>query len=181
MSNSFQDAYATYDIFDELAYKCVAHLVVANETVWKLLKYNDPDAWKKPNLTQQEKASLIYNGNGEISDYRVFMDQGQNDVWNIEACVVRIGPYSVFPENRSVGTLYMMFEVFAHYKINHLSNYRTRVDMITKEFIKTFNGANIGGLGLLNFSRMENNQVRAELGGQIPSKGRWLLMGVKIA
>jgi hypothetical protein len=178
MSN-FQDAYAKYKGFKNFSYNCIMHLIENSELVWKILKYNDPEAWDKPNLSREEKRNLIYKGDGEISNYRVFSDVGQNDVWDIEACLIRISPYSIFPDNRSIGTLYMSFEVFSHYKINHLSDYTTRTDTIMEEFLRVFNGANIGGIGLLNFNRIENVQARAEMAGQIPYKGRWLLMGVK--
>jgi hypothetical protein len=177
--DKFREGYATYDDFDALGYNCVKFLIDNNENIWKLLKYLSPDAWEKPNLTRQEKASLIYAGQENIFDYRVFMDLGQPDVITQEACIIRISPYSIFPENRSIGTISIMFEVYSHYKINHLSNYKTRVDTIMKEFLKTFNGVNVGGIGLLNFDRLANQSARLENGGQLPFRGKWLLMGVK--
>lgn len=179
--NNFREAYATYENFDELAYNCIMHMRDSNELIWKLIKYATPDAWTKPDLTRQEKSSLIYAGQENIFDYRVFMDLGQPDVLTQEACIVRISPYSIFPENRSIGTISIMFEVYSHYKINHLSNYKTRVDVIMKEFLKTFNGANVGGIGLLNFDRLANQSARLENGGQLPHRGKWMLMGVKSA
>jgi hypothetical protein len=172
-------AYAKYDNFDELSYTCIKYLMDNNEIIWPLLKYPTPDAWEKPYLSQQEKADLIYKGEGNIFDYHVFMDTGQDDVILEQSCVIRISPYSVYSEGRTTGTIYINFEVYCNYKINHLTNYKTRVDMVMKQFIQTFNGANVGGIGLLNMDKGANQNARMEIGGQIPAKGKWLLMAVK--
>lgn len=174
-----QDAYASYPDLELHPYKLVNHFMDNSEIAWKLMRYDDADAWKKPNLTKTEKGLLIYSGDEDIGKYRVFTDQGQSDAFVAEACIVRMGIHSVFQENRTIGTIYYFFEVFSHYKINHLSNYTNRVDVITKEFIRVFNGATLMGIGQLNMDRAQNHNARMEIGFQIPHKGRWLIMGVK--
>lgn len=174
-------SYAQYDFFDEYSYTLIKYLMENDEVVWKLLKYDTPDAWNKPDLTQSEKASLIYGGEDNTAAYRVFMDIGQPDVLTEEVCIIRISPYSIFPDNRVVGTTSIMFEVYSHYKTNHLSNYKTRIDMIAKRFIQVFNGATIGGLGKLFFDRVGSDSNRMENGSQLPFKGRWLIMSNKSA
>jgi hypothetical protein len=174
-----KSAYATFDSLDELSYNAIMYLRDNNELVWKLLKHATPNAYDMPDLTKQEKADLIYKGQENMFDYRVFMDIGQPDVITEEACIIRIAPYSIYSENRTIGTIYMNFEVYSHYKINHLSNYKTRVDVIMKEFIKTFNGAYVGGIGQLNMDKAANQNARMENGGQLPFRGKWLLMAVK--
>jgi hypothetical protein len=176
-----KSAYATFDAFDELSYTCIKYLMDHNELVWKLLKYATPNAWEMPDLTRQEKADLIFNGEGDMFAHRVFMDVGQDDVLTQETCIIRISPYSVYAQGRTLGTMYMCFEVYSHYSINHLSNYKTRVDMITKQFLQTFNGATVGGIGQLNLDQLANRNARAENSGQIPNRGKMILMGVKSA
>lgn len=173
-------SYARYEQFDEFAYNCVKYLMDNDEVVWKLLKYNDPDAWNKPNLSKTEKAALIYDGSDNTAMFRVFLDQGQPDVNTFENCQIRISQYSLFPENRVIGTNSMMFEVYAHYKTNHLSNYKTRADMIMKRFLQVFNGCDaIGGLGYLYFDRQATESARQEYGGQLPFRGKWVVMSNK--
>jgi len=174
--NVNKGSYATYKIFDSISYTCIEHLMKENETVWKLLKYNDPDAWNKPDLTLEEKAALIYAGQDDLTQFRVFLDIGQPDVWTQEICNIRIAPYSAFPNNKTVGTISVMFEVYAHYKVNHLSNYKTRIDMVMQQFLATFNGLYIGGIGRLFFDRLGSQDNRLEYGGQLPYKGRWVIM-----
>jgi len=172
-------SYATYDIFDNLSYLCIDYLIENDELVWKLLKYNTPDAWNKPNLTRAEKAALIYDGGDDTSKFSVFMDTGQPDVQTTEKSEIRIHPYDLFPDNRVWGSIKMQFDVYAHYKVNHLSNYKTRVDMITKRFLQVFNGASIGGLGKLHFDVVGTYGVKLETGGQLPFRGKWIFMSNK--
>lgn len=68
----------TINIFQQMPnipQNCCYKLINENEIVWKLLKYNTNDAWKMPNLTRDEKISLIYPGTPEYEeDYNVYFD-----------------------------------------------------------------------------------------------------------
>lgn len=183
MSNAIGGiAYAQYNDFDKYSYNCIKLLMEQDEVIWRMLKYNSPNAWNEsecPNLTQEEKAALIYKGEDDAARYRVFMDIGQPDVWVHEMCNIRISPATIFPEGRTIGTVSLMFEVFAHYKINHLSDYTIRVDVVTKRFLQVFNGATVGGIGKLFFNRLGSEGNRLEAGGQMPYKGKWIIMSNK--
>lgn len=180
-SNINGGSFAQYEFFDEYSYTLIKYLMENDEVIWKLLANDTPDAWNKPDLSQAEKAALIYRGGDNTAMSRVFMDIGQPDVLTEEVCIIRISPYSIFPDNRVTGTISIMFEVYSHYHINHLSNYRTRIDMITKRLIQVFNGAVIGGLGRLFFDRVGSDNTRMENGSQLPFKGRWIIMANKSA
>lgn len=181
MTNTIgQGSYAQFEQFDEYAYNAVKYLMDNDEIIWKLLKYNDPEAWDKPDLTKEQKAALIYDGSDNTALFRVFLDQGQPDVNVGENTQIRISQYSLFPENRTIATNSMMFEVYTHYKINHLSNYKTRADMIMKRFLQVFNGCpSIGGIGNLYFDRQASESARQEYGGQLPYRGKWVVMSNK--
>lgn len=169
------EAYNKFSAFSKLSYNCISTLMAENELVWKLLKYTSSDAWKKPNLTQQEKASLIYSGQEDSSKYRVFMDGKQPDVLMGEISMIRIMPSYAVGINRTVGYIEVKMQVFSHYKINHLTNYTTRVDLITEELLSVFNGANVGGLGLMAFSKMIDDSSRLFEIGQIPFGGKEII------
>lgn len=173
--------YNNYEDFPNLAYNAIKLLMTEDEITWKLLKYNDYLAFQKPNLTYEEKAALIYNGNDTESKFRVFQDIGQPDVWVEKVCILRISPYSIYPDNMYVGTMGMMFEVYCHYEINHLSNYTTRIDTIIQRLIHVFNGAEVGGIGKLFFDRRASADCRLLPGGQLPMKGKWMVMSNKAA
>lgn len=178
--NVSEGSYAQYEGFDSFSYNCVSYLMNNDEVVWKLLKYSKPTAWQMPDLTQEEKASLIYKGEDNSSKFHVFLDQGQPDVETQEGSIIRISPYSIAAPNRVVGTVMMMFEVYTNYHNNHLSNYKTRNDMIAKRFLQVFNGATIeGGLGKLHLDNLGSYGTRLEMAGQQPWRGRWLLMATR--
>lgn len=168
-------AYNDFRQFSRLSYNCIKFLMQNNELVWKLLKYTDPAAWNKTDLTQEEKAALIYSGQQDTSMYNVFMDGKQPDVLVIETTLLRIMPHYAVGLNRTVGYIEVSMEVFSHYKINHLSNYTTRIDVITEELLATFNGSNVGGLGLMSFDKMADQSSRLFQAGQIPFGGKQLI------
>lgn len=172
-----KQAYANYTQFPNYSYDCIKYLMDYNELIWKLLYYPDPDAWSKANLTREQKAGLVYNGSEDATQFRVFLDQGQADSWTIEACVIRIFPYSLIGKNRTVGLCTMMFEVLAHQKINHLTNYTVRIDTIIQQFLETFNGVDIGnGIGKLFFDSLIARDDKVGRAGLLPYIGKTLMM-----
>jgi hypothetical protein len=171
-----KSSYAKYIELPLFSKNCIGYLIENNELIWKLIKYSDPDAWMKPDLTEQEKRNLIFKGVGDATNFRVFMDVGQPHVWTVKSCVIRISPHSINSINYVRGMIRMSFEVFSHYDINHLTNYQTRVDTIAQQFLEVFNGATIGGIGQLFFDGMVDQSDRVYEGGQLPHKGKIIIM-----
>jgi len=168
-------SYNNFPQFSKLSYNCISTIMEKSEMIWKLLKYSSPDAWKMPNLTQEEKASLVYAGQEDSSKYHVFMDGKQPDVMMEETALLRIMPAYARGINRTIGYIQVSMEVYSHYKINHLSNYTTRVDTISEELLSIFNGIDVGGLGLMTFSKMMDESSRLFETGQIPFGGKKIL------
>lgn len=170
-----REAYNDFELFPEISYNCIKLLMEQNQLVWRLLKYREPDGWNKPDLTQEEKGALIYAGQQDTSMYNVFMDGKQPDVLMTETTLLRIMPYYAVGLDRTLGIIQVSMEVFSHYKINHLSNYKTRIDWITQQLLSLFNGANIGGVGLLSFDKMADQSSRLFQAGQIPFGGKQII------
>jgi hypothetical protein len=173
--NIGETAYNDFRQFSTLSYNCIKLMMDTNELIWKLLKFSDADGWKKPNLSRKEKAALVYAGQQDTANYHVFMDGKQPDVLMSEITLVRIMPRFAAGLNRTVGYIEVGMEVFSHYKINHMSNYKTRIDTITEELLATFNGADVGGLGLLSFDKMSDQSSRLFEVGQIPFGGKQII------
>lgn len=181
-SNS--NEYNKYVDLPHYSYKLFEHLMANNEMIWKLLYYNTPDAWNQINLTSDQKGALIWAGEGKSNDFRCFLDDGQPDSETSEVCQLRIYPFGISPENPFVGTISFMIEVYCHNKINTLTNYTTRVDTIIQQILETFNGIEIntiGSIGKFSFDKRGLGAVRMETSGQIPFRGKWLLMSNKSA
>lgn len=178
-------AYNKYEPFPQYSYECIKYLRDNNQLIWKLLKYNTPDAWEnsKPNLSPEEKGDLIWAGKGDSSDYRIFADDGVPDVETKEITRLSIYPYGISPDNRTVGSVSIMMEVYSHFKINTLSNYETRVDRIIQQLLYTFNGVKVPNLGIgrIFFAKPGLGATRLESSGQLPFRGKWLLFGSKTA
>jgi len=168
-------SYNDFRVFSKISYNCIKILMDTNELVWKLLKYSDPDAWSRADLTQAEKASIIYAGQQDTSEYRVFMDGKQPDVLVKEVSLLRIMPHYAVGINRTIGYVEVSMEVFSHYKINHMSNYQTRIDTIAEELLATFNGVAIGGIGLMSFDKGVDQSARLFQAGQIPFGGKQII------
>lgn len=180
MTDTRKEEYNKYEDFPMLAYNCVSYMMDNNELIWKLLKYADKDAWKSdashPNLTKAEKGALIYDGSADETNYRIFFDVGQDNAWTNQACVLRITPIELNPKNYIYGNVSMGFEVYSHYKINHLSKYTTRLNLMVQQIIELFNGSEIGGLGRLYFDARATSRCRMSIAGQIPFKGNAVVM-----
>jgi hypothetical protein len=173
-----QQEYNKYEEFPHLSYNCIAYLIANNEILWKLLNYNSSNALSQPNLSRTQKAALIYNGQSdEFATSRVFLDEGQDNPVTGEISFVRIFPYVLEPINYKYGQIVMCFEIFSHYKINHLSNYTVRVDSIVQTLLETLNGADITGMGRLFFDKSANRMNTAKTIGIAPFKGKVLMIG----
>ena len=174
-------AYNDFSILKTLSYNCITYMMENNEMIWKLLKFTDRDAWMKPDLTQEEKGAIIYAGQQDTSKYHVFMDEKQPDVMMDEVSLLRITPHYVVGLNRTVGFIQVSMEVFSHYKINHMSNYQTRIDTISAELLGLFNGMNVGALGLLHFDQVADESARLFQAGQIPFAGKQIIFSTHAA
>lgn len=177
-----EDPYAKYKEMPKLAYRIIELLMQSEkaELLWKLLKYDEPDAWQKPNLTMQEKAALIYPGGEHQEDYHVFMDFTMDDSTYKETTYLRIYPLNIIPTNRTVGICSVNFEVFTHSKLNHLSDYTTRIDDMIQILLDVLNGAEISNMGCLFFDRSRSSDNEIVTIGMKPYKGKMLTMSLNI-
>lgn len=176
------DPYAKYRELPKLAYRIIEVLMESEkaELLWKLLKYDDADAWDKPNLTKEEKAALIYPGGEHQEDYRIFMDFTMDDSIYKEHSYLRIYPLAINPTNRTVGICSVNFEVFTHSKLNHLSDYTTRVDCMVQTLLEVLNGAEISNMGCLFFDRSRSSDNEIVTIGMKPYKGKMITMSLNI-
>lgn len=173
-------AYSNVTGFKNLSYNCISFMMQENELIWKLLYYNDANAFEKPNLTAEQKRGLIFAGEPDETLFRVFTSEKQPNAWVHEACVLRVFPSGIFPENRTVNTTLVTFDVYSHYRIDTLSNYNTRTDTLVEEIVALFNGANIGGLGRLYFNGAATRNLGERESGQIPFGGKRIVMATKL-
>lgn len=178
----YNNPYNKYRDLPQIAYRIIEHLMLDDNAniIWKLLKYNDPNAYSKDDLTQEEKAALIYDGIGHENDYNVFLDYMMDDAVKEEKTFLRIYPSYTTPRTRTTGIQDITIEVYVHSKINHLTNYSTRTDMIIQALLEVLNGCDIGGLGCMFFDNSISGYDRIQIIGQKPYKGKMLIMSVNL-
>ena len=174
------ESYNKFELYPLMAYNCIDYLVNNNESIFKLLYYTDAEAWKSdslhPDLTRSQKINLIYAGQPDETKYRIFLDFGMDNPWTVQACLIRISPAELHPTNHIRGNVSMVFEVYSHFAMDHLSNFTTRIDSVTQQFLEVFNGREVGGLGRLYFDARATNRCRTLLSGKIPFKGKTTIM-----
>lgn len=168
---SIKESYNKYEQLPLLSYNCISYMLDNNEIIWKLLKYNTSDAWSQSDLTRTEKSALIYAGQANQTDFRVFMDVGADTALTEEMCILRITPAELRPTNHIIGNTTIVFECYCHYKINHLNNYTTRLNTVAQQIIEIFNGQEIGGIGKLYFDAKSSSRCKMNVIGAIPYKG----------
>jgi hypothetical protein len=181
-SNVNAGSYNTFPQFADFSYNCISYLMENNEVIWKLLKYNTNDAWKSTyaDLTQAEKAALIYDGSEDTSKFRVFLDGGQPDAVTGEIALLKIYPVGAKGNNHVWGSVTMCLDSFAHSKVNTMSNYRTRTAWMTQQLIETFNGVSIGGLGKLMLDSTWDTTSKLNEFGVTPFKGYQLILSTAV-
>ena len=150
-----ESSYNQYDGLQNFTLFIIQHLMLNNEDIWKLLKYDTQDALEKPNLTREEKAKLIYPGasGGDMDDYRVFRTPYLDDLTTNQQAQLRVYLESITPDTRLYGTVDVNIEVICHVKMIELNDYQNRAESIVWQVIKTLNGADVGGIGKLFFDR----------------------------
>lgn len=146
------NAYNTYDSLPNISYNIITYLF-SNDNLFKLLKYSSSDALNQPNLTNSEKANLIYNGQTDASTFRLYQDPFTDDAFDTMCSMIRVFPYYINPVNRVSGIVDVVFEVITHVKVNYLSNYQTRIPYMTQQIISSLNGKEVGALGVMSFDR----------------------------
>lgn len=146
-------AYNSYTSLQNLCYKAIEYLMLNNEDLWKLLRYNTPDALFKENLTLKEKAKLIYDGIGDSSNYRVFRSPYMDDLVDLDCAQLRVYLEGISPDTTIYGTADINFEVVSHVKIINLAEYKNRLEMMIQQILETLNGVYIGAIGNFVFDR----------------------------
>jgi len=175
--------YATFDSYPQFSYGIIKHLLSSPdaEMMWKILKYNTNNPYKEVNLTKAEKSALIYDGSADPTSFRLFIDQGMEDVVDSVMTLMRIYPLIILPKNYTNGIASINFEIYSHAKTNTMINHQTKIDTLVQILIKALNGQDIGGIGTLFFNSGVSGYDKIVAIGSTPYKGKCLTMSTNIA
>lgn len=168
------NSYNKFKNYSQLSYNIISYLINNNEDIWKMLKYNDPTALSQPNLTQSEKSELIYKGETDSEPFRVFRDPFTDDAYEKQVSQLRVFPSYTNPENHIVAIQDIQIQIVVHNKINYLDDYVMRLDYLIEEVLRTLNGADIGGLGVMFFDRTRSRNDNIYRGAGIGNNRNFL-------
>lgn len=153
------------------------------ERIWKLLKYGTLDALMKENLTREEKSKLIYRGEENQTDKRIFMQSYLDDSFTVQCSLLKFYIDSVVPVNHLRALVNIGVDIMSHSKIQVVYNdsmddienpetyrdveknivYKNRNTVLLKCILAELNGAEIEGVGQLQFNQQLSpfNQSRS--------------------
>ncbi len=183
MTDINQESYNKYLSIPQISYNITSYLIDNDDLIWRLLKYNSANAWdvnQCANLSKSQKGALIWQGEGNEVDYRVFFDVGQEYSWKIQATILRIHPIELIASNYVYGNTAIAFDVYSHDMLSTLTNYATRKLSIIQRLIEILNGADIEGVGRLYFDARASSRCRISSIGQVPYRGLSLVLCNKI-
>lgn len=148
---NMNENYNKLDGFPDYGYNIIYHLILNNENLWKLIKYNDPKALSKPNLTTDEKVAMIFKGDGNSEEFNVFRQPFIDDAFTMQTTQLRVFTATIIPNDSSKCTIDYAIECITHIKLDSLDNGQSRTERMIYEVIRTLNGADIGGVGTMFF------------------------------
>jgi len=176
--------YNDYESIKQLPYNIFTHLLNENEDIWKLLYYTTPDALSplKPNLTKEQKTAMVWKGESDSANFRIFFQPFISNAFSSECAQLRIYPLTIHPTNSTNGLVDFAIEILTHGDINPLDNYSTRILTLLQEIIKTLNDAEISAVGNLFFNKMGSSydMARLNLYNNISYIGYTLIMSVHV-
>lgn len=170
--------YNTGELLPKMPYNVLSYLFDNNELIWKLLKYDDADAHTKTDLTLEEKTSMIYVSGEDMTKHRIYFDVSQDDGINAEMSFLRIHILQDVPINRLQTNVLLAFDVLTHAKINHMSNYETRVERIIQQIKEVLNGKDIMGVGQVLYDTQASRACGSKIIGQQSFKGKSAIFSV---
>ena len=152
--------------------------------IWKILKYPTTDALLKENLTQQEKSELVDNDAEFQTKKRVFRYPFVEDAFTEQCSLIRFYVDSIIPIDHLKSIVNAGIDLVTHNKINNLYNdsgdeiefpdaynpteneivMKSRKTVLLKNILAELNGANIEGVGELQFNREKSAFSQAKLG-----------------
>lgn len=168
-----------------IPYRIIVALM-ENDNFFKLLKYNTYDALSKPNLTEDEKIAMICKDNEDMHNYNIFLTNVEPNELVQSKTILKIYRYDTLPDNYAMATVSYKMDILYGTK-NAVVNYQgvpcARVDVMEMELMKTLNGADVAGVGLLQFNHELSRLSRSTLniGNNYTFTGTSIVMATQLA
>jgi hypothetical protein len=183
-----QAQYNRFTNLDSIEERIINYLIKSDSIyanrIWKILRYSTTDALLKKNLTQSEKAILVDDDGEFQTKKRVFRYPFLEDAFTEQCSLMRIYIDSIVPKNHLTSIVNIGIDLITHNKINNLYNdandeieypesynpteneivIKSRKTTFLKNILAELNGADIEGVGQLQFNRDLSSFSQAKLG-----------------
>lgn len=137
-----------------IPYRIIEHLALKDEVIWKLLKYNDYNALKNPELSFKEKMNLIWKSGDLQEPYNVFLTNLVEDAIPVSKTILKIYQYYIQPKDLYLSSVVYAFDILFGGKMS-LVEYEgvpvLRSDLIIHRLLTILNGSNVNGVGKMTF------------------------------
>ena len=153
-------------------------------TIWKLLMYNDIDALNKPLPKYSDVIKLIQNDNISQADKRIFRSPHLEEGWEEQCSMLKIYVDTIIPKNHIWSIVNIGIDVLCHDKIINVKaeegyegslideadgikikvETMSRVTLLSKAVLYLLNGAEVQGLGQLQFNAERSRYNLAQYG-----------------
>lgn len=173
-----------------IPYNIISHLAtdVNAENFWKLIYYNEYNCLSMPALTLSQKINLIWNGydGKKQEDCNIFLTFQVEDMQTDARTFMKLYKINMNPDNRIMSTLAYAFDIQFGGKIA-IVEYNgvpcNRADMVEMELLKSLNGTDVNGAGLLEYNRGLSTLCasRFNLGNNTNYTGVSVVMAVQLA
>ena len=167
--------------------------------IWKLLYYNDVDALNKPLPSYFDVVKLICNDDITQSDKRIFRFRNMEEGFTEQCTILKIYIDSIIPQNEYLSQVNYGIDVICHNKIIDINvdkndesliidevdgipirvETKSRITALTRCILALLNGADIAGVGQLQFNagRFRYNQVMSGVWNNRNFEGTKIVLG----
>ena len=152
--------------------------------IWRILMYNDVDALNKPLPKYSDVIKLIANDNVNQIDKRIFRSPYLEDGWEEQCSILKIYVDTIVPKDHLRSIVNVGIDVITHNKIINIKapedNDSTIIDMIddipikietmsrvtllVKSVLYLLNGAEVAGVGRMQFNTERSRYNLAQYG-----------------
>ncbi|MDD4804715.1 MAG: hypothetical protein PHN69_06150 [Candidatus Pacebacteria bacterium] len=155
---------AIYNKFTSLPFNLYRIIIklIQNDIFCKLLYYNTYDCLSKPNLTYDEKIGMIWKSldgksmDNRMDEYNIFLTNTVSNEMTDSKIMLQCYHYADRPINHILTTIYYKFD-FLYGSTTAVVEYEgyscNRGDVFETELMKSLNGEDVAGVGLLQYNR----------------------------
>lgn len=140
--------FCTLENFNNIEKK-IALRLIDNQNLLKLLYYNGTDALSQPDLNDEQRYSMINQINQEHT--KIFFSPYPSNTEEEKLSQIRITVDKITPKNNILSDIVFRCDVIVHNDLWAIDNGDTRPRQLVVEMLKSLNGKEVDGLGLLYF------------------------------